>query len=107
MVRAHSAAGEKQGKSLLARDAPSVWYEAAADLPPLPAPAVQAAAANTLSEAEFEAKKQAAIAALQNEEAVFEKDLGMPVTTFSSFPKGLHCCVSPWNLLSALALQHR
>lgn len=74
-------AGEKQGKSLLARDAPSVWYEAAAVLTPLPAPAVQAAAANTLSEADFEAKKQAAIAALQNEEAVFEKDLGMSLPT--------------------------
>lgn len=68
--------GEKQGKSLLARDAPSIWYEAAAGLTPLPAAAVKAAAASAVSEAEFEAKKQTAIAALQNEEAVSEKDLG-------------------------------
>ena len=74
-------AGEKQGKSLLARDAPSIWYEAASELPPLPAAIKQSAAAHTVSEADFEAKKQIAIAALQNEEAVFEKDLGTPRST--------------------------
>lgn len=74
-------AGEKQGKSLLARDAPSIWYEAASELPPLPAATTQSAAATTISEADFEAKKQIAVAALQNEEAVFEKDLGTPYST--------------------------
>ena len=52
-----------------------MWYEAAAALPPLPAAADTAAAA-PVTEAEFEARKQEAIAALQNEEAVFENDLG-------------------------------
>lgn len=66
-------AGEKQGHSLLARDTPSLWHEAAAALSPLPAAAGASAA---VTEAEFEAKKQAAIAALQNEETVFERDLG-------------------------------
>ena len=67
------SAGEKAGHSLLARDSPSVWYEAADSLAPLPA-ATGAPAA--ITEEEFEAKKQTAIAALQNEEAVFERDLG-------------------------------
>ena len=70
-----NAAGEKQGHSLLARDAPSLWYEAAESLAPLPAASTAAAA---ITEQEFEAKKQTAIAALQNEEAVFERDLGQP-----------------------------
>jgi len=65
-------AGEKQGHSLLARDSPSLWYEAAAALPVL----TGGAAAATVTEAEFEAKKQAALAALQNEETFFERDLG-------------------------------
>lgn len=43
---------------------------------PVPA-ATSAAAGATVTEAEFEAKKQAAIAALQNEETVFERDLGI------------------------------
>ncbi len=68
-------AGEKQGHSLLARDSPSLWYEAAAALAPLPV-LTGAAAAATVTEAEFKAKKQAALAALQNEETVFERDLG-------------------------------
>ena len=66
-------AGEKQGHSLLARDSPSLWYEAAESLAPLPATTGEAAA---ITEEAFEAKKQTAIAALQNEEAVFERDLG-------------------------------
>jgi hypothetical protein len=33
----HHDAGEKQGKSLLGKDEPTIWYEAAAALPPLPA----------------------------------------------------------------------
>ncbi len=68
-------AGEKQGHSLLARDSPSLWYEAAAALAPLPV-LTGAAAAASVTEAEFEAKKQAALAALQNEETFFERDLG-------------------------------
>lgn len=68
-------AGEKQGHSLLARDSPSLWYEAAAALGSMPAPAAAPAPA-PVTEAEFEAKKQAAIAALQNEETVFERELG-------------------------------
>ena len=67
--------GEKRGHSLLTRDTPGLWHEAAAALPPLPA-AASPAAAEPVTEAEFEAKKQEAIAALQNEEAVFEQDLG-------------------------------
>jgi hypothetical protein len=68
-------AGEKQGHSLLARDSPSLWYEAAAALAPLPV-LTGAAVAASVTEAEFEAKKQAALGALQNEETVFERDLG-------------------------------
>lgn len=68
-----TSAGEKQGHSLLARDSPSLWYEAAESLEALPATNGAAAA---ITEEAFEAKKQTAIAALQNEEAVFERDLG-------------------------------
>ena len=83
--------GEKRGHSLLARDSPALWYEAAATLPPLPAAADTAAAA-PVTEAEFEAKKQAAIAALQNEEAVFENDLGeLCNSTAMHAPKASSC----------------
>lgn len=37
--------------------------------------------AAAITEEEFEAKKQTAIAALQNEEAVFERDLGQQFAT--------------------------
>lgn len=78
-------AGEKQGHSLLARDSPSLWYEAAAALPPLPL-LTGAAAAATVTEADFEAKKQAALAALQNEETVFERDLGACLVSIYRHP---------------------
>ena len=90
--------GEKQGKSLLARDAPSIWYEAASELPALLSAASQSAAASTVSEAEFEAKKQTAIAALQNEEAVFEKDLGTEARVIAcALPVVLSLCLNCLN----------
>ena len=70
---------------MLARDSPSLWYEASAALAPLPV-LTGAAAAATVTEAEFEAKKQAALAALQNEETVFERDLGASLISVYRHP---------------------
>ena len=95
-------AGEKQGHSLLARDSPSLWYEAAAALPPLPL-LTGAAAAATVTEADFEAKKQAALAALQNEETVFERDLGACLVSIYRHP----ACFIEHTRLNFCVLQHQ
>ena len=68
--------GEKRKVSLLSRTEPSLWYEAAAGLPALPAEAVTAAAAAELTESELKARKAVAERALENEAAVFEQELG-------------------------------
>ena len=83
------SAGEKREASLLSRTEPSLWYEAAAGLPALPAEAVAAAAAAELTEPELKARKAVAERALENEAAVFEQELGERVCSFS-FQHGLH-----------------
>lgn len=99
-------AGEKAGHSLLARDSPSLWYEAAQALAPLPA-ATGAAAA--ITEEEFEAKKQTAIAALQNEEAVFERDLGQQaaIRAWHSYHAQLHAVASTLLPLWTRSVQNK
>ncbi|KAK9820060.1 hypothetical protein WJX72_005600 [[Myrmecia] bisecta] len=63
--------GEKLGlPSLLGRDESPVWYVAAAALPQYPADAV------TTDEALIEERRAVAERALENEAALFEKDLG-------------------------------
>lgn len=61
----------------------------------MPAVAAKSAAAGTVTEAQFEAKKQAAIVALQNEEAVFEKDLGMTCPHHGCL--SVHKCTGIWE----------
>lgn len=63
-------AGEKQGKALLGSDEPSLWYEAAAALPPLNADGA------TLSPEELEERRAAAEQALANEAAAIENAIG-------------------------------
>lgn len=63
--------GEKQGKSLLGADEPSLWYEAAAALPPL-----DSSASHSLSQDEMEERRLAAEAAMDGEAASFEKAFG-------------------------------
>ncbi len=63
--------GEKQGKSLLDADEPSLWYEAAAALPPLDSSAQQ-----PLSQDEVEERRLAAEDAMAGEAASFEKAFG-------------------------------
>ena len=63
--------GEKQGKSLLGADEPSLWYEAAAALPPL-----EASAQQPLSQDEVEERRLAAEDAMAGEAAAFEKAFG-------------------------------
>ena len=60
--------GEKQGKSLLGADEPSLWYEAAGSLPPLDASARQ-----SLTRDEVEERRLAAEEAMAGEAASFEK----------------------------------
>lgn len=64
--------GAGTGKSLLGRDEPTIWYEAAAGLPPLKD---ADAAGPPLDEAAAAAMRQRAEALLDHEAAVFEKDL--------------------------------
>jgi len=64
-------AGEKQGKSLLGADEPSLWHEAAAALPP-----VDSAAQQSLSVDEVEEKRLVAEEAMAGEAASFEKAFG-------------------------------
>ena len=64
-------AGEKQGKSLLGANEPSLWYEAAAALPPLDTSAQQ-----SLSQDEVEERRLAAEEAMAGEAASFEKAFG-------------------------------
>lgn len=66
------AAGDKAGKSLLGDDAPALWYEALAALPPLK----DAGAAPQLSPEEVEERRAAAEQAMQDEAAAFEANLG-------------------------------
>ncbi len=66
----HPHAGEKQGKPLLGSSEPSVWYEAAAALPPLEADGA------TLSPEQLEERRSAAEHALANEAAAFENAIG-------------------------------
>ena len=63
--------GEKQGKSLLGADEPSLWYEAAAALPPL-----DFSANHSLSQDEVEEGRLAAEGAMAREAASFEKAFG-------------------------------
>ncbi|CAL8467747.1 g7285 [Coccomyxa elongata] len=62
--------GEKQGKPLLGSSEPSLWYEAAAALPPLEADGA------TLSPEQLEERRSAAEHALANEAAAFENAIG-------------------------------
>ena len=82
-------AGEKRKASLLSRTEPSLWYEAAAGLPSLPAEAVAAAAAAELTEPELKARKALAERVLENEAAVFEQELGELVCS-ARFRHGPH-----------------
>ena len=62
--------GEKQGKPLLGLDEPSLWYEAAAALPPLKADGA------ILTPEQLEERRAAAEEALANEAAAFENAIG-------------------------------
>jgi hypothetical protein len=64
--------GAGSGKSLLGRDEPTIWYEAAAGLPPLKDADT---AGPPLDEAAAAVLRQRAEALLDHEAAVFEKDL--------------------------------
>ncbi len=66
----HQHAGEKQGKSLLGSNEPSLWYEAAAALPLLEADG------STLSPEQLEERRSTAEQALANEAAAFENAIG-------------------------------
>ena len=68
--------GEKQGKSLLGADEPSLWYEAAEALPP-----VDASAKQSLSHDEVEERRLVAEEAMAGEAASFEKAFGDPLAT--------------------------
>ena len=70
------SAGEKRKASLLSRTEPSLWYEAAAGLPALPAEAMATATAAEWTESELKARKAVAERALENEAVVFEQELG-------------------------------
>lgn len=69
-LQTHLHAGEKQGKPLLGSNEPSLWYEAAAALPPLQADGA------TLSPEQLEERRSAAEQALANEAAAFENTIG-------------------------------
>lgn len=64
--------GEAAGRPLLGRGAPPIWFEAAAELPPLPPPPAGAA----ISADDAEALRQAGERLIEREAAAFEKDLG-------------------------------
>lgn len=63
--------GESKGRSLLAHDEPTVWYEAAANLPALKA----APGARAPNEAAVEELRAAADRLLEQEAGAFERDL--------------------------------
>ena len=65
--------GESRGKSLLARDEPSIWFEAAASLDPLPDP--QTSSAQPLDDSAAQAVRARAEQLLEHEAQVFERDL--------------------------------
>jgi hypothetical protein len=67
-----TTAGDKAGKSLLGDNAPALWYEALAALPPLD----DAGAAPQLSPEEVEERRATAEQAMQAEAAAFEANLG-------------------------------
>jgi ribosome biogenesis protein MAK21 len=63
--------GESKGRSLLAHNEPTIWYEAAANLPALKVPA----GARPLGEAAVEELRAAADRLLEQEAGAFERDL--------------------------------
>jgi hypothetical protein len=81
-----NSAGEARGKSLLGKDEPAIWYEAAAGLEPLPQPPPAAAAtgkaakgaaaaAGELDFAAADAIRTKAEGLLEREAALFEKEM--------------------------------
>jgi ribosome biogenesis protein MAK21 len=65
--------GESKGRSLMGADEPTIWYEAAAGLPPLAPPPGRASGA--LGEAAAEKLRSAGEALVEREAGAFEKDL--------------------------------
>ncbi len=65
--------GEKHGKSLLDKDAPTIWYQAAAALPALSTSASDANGAVT--DADVDRLREEAETLLQQEAAAFDKEM--------------------------------
>ncbi len=95
--------GEKQGKSLLGADEPSLWYEAAAALPPL-----EASVQQPLSQDEVEERRLAAEDAMDGEAAAFEKAFGellaLPPCNLRPLPTVSISVPSAWDAALQTAL---
>ena len=70
LCRVVSATGEARGHSLLGKDEPALWYEAAAGLPQ-----VSSSSGPPLSETASEALRSRAEALLEREGQLFEKEV--------------------------------
>ena len=69
-------AGEARGqKSLVQRDEPTIWYEAAAALPPLPASASATPALGSIDPDLYENCRVKAEALLEQEAAAYEREM--------------------------------
>lgn len=96
-------AGEKQGKSLLGADEPSLWYEGAAALPPMEPTAHQ-----SFSQDEMEEKRLLAEDAMATEAAAFEKAFGQSPLEASivMITQSAHVCILCATHAQSFAYRH-